>query len=788
MRHTLLSTKLTLVLSGLVLGATLAMRTVMLMTAEKDMTAIIGSQQYELIAATAAHLDETLAARRAALASLVEDIPLATYANPDALRSLLDARQTLTGQFFNVALFEPDGKFLFSLRTEQRPTVNASLRSYFQTAVRTRSSVISPPFVSAISGLPIVAIAYPVLDAQGKVSYVLSGSISLTSSTLLKQVRSTRAGRTGFLYLMTAEGLLVSHPDSSRLARNIGLAEPLSAVDQRALDGYEGWLESDADKHKAAIYAFKRLSQTNWIVAARYPVEEAFAPMIAARQRALFGASLLSVIAGLVGWTIAWSMLAPLRQLRRQVTAIKEGSANFDLLGSESGDEVGELSRELRKLGKARSEVEEKTRRNELFIRNMLARAPDAFIACDSNGVVIEWNSAAEAMFQFMREEALGKPVAALIIPPDQRAAHNAGMSMFARNGTGPAINSRMRITALRKDLTAIPVELSLGAISVDDEHIATAFLRDLSERVRYEEQIAIGEKHTRMIADNLPAKIAYIDRDERYRFSNANYRQQWALDQQSIDGKTVRECLGSSAYAGIAAHIAAALRGEHVHVDMGSVDFVPNIGEDGTVHGVYMMALDIGAPKQAVADALPDFQPPALMTSGRADDKQSAGLIAVIGNSLDQLAGQVHAAGGAIGEGNVAQATALLHTLRGAWGSIGGKAFARAAHELERALHAGEQTAALLERFRQTALAMENAVRAWLDGRHVAPPGARDDKVRLMAERLTGRNLQACDDAGHDAQFWRDSLGADYPAFAAAMARRDFAVALSILTQHGTV
>jgi HPt (histidine-containing phosphotransfer) domain-containing protein len=269
--------------------------------------------------------------------------------------------------------------------------------------------------------------------------------------------------------------------------------------------------------------------------------------------------------------------------------------------------------------------------------------------------------------------------------------------------------------------LTVIPVELSLGAISLDDEHIATAFLRDLSERVRYEEQIAIGEKHTRMIADNMPARIAYIDREQRYRFSNANYRQRRALDQQSIDGMTVRECLGGDVYAGIAGHIAAALRGEHIHVETAAdaADYVPDLRDDGTVHGVYMMALDKQAASPAAADVLPVFQPPAMVTSGRGDDKQRASLIAVLSNSLDQLAGQVDAASAAIAGNKLPQAMALLHSLRGAWGSIGGKAFAQAARELEQALHAGEPVAPPLVRFRQAAQAMETAVRAWLDSRN---------------------------------------------------------------------
>ncbi|MDQ6683613.1 MAG: PAS domain S-box protein, partial [Pseudomonadota bacterium] len=79
----------------------------------------------------------------------------------------------------------------------------------------------------------------------------------------------------------------------------------------------------------------------------------------------------------------------------------------------------------------------------------ILENSNDAFIGIDERGDVTDWNGEAERTFGWTRKEALGKSVAELIIPPEQRAAHAAGLARFRLTGEGPVVNRRIEIEAL---------------------------------------------------------------------------------------------------------------------------------------------------------------------------------------------------------------------------------------------------------------------------------------------------------------------------------------------------
>ena len=67
--------------------------------------------------------------------------------------------------------------------------------------------------------------------------------------------------------------------------------------------------------------------------------------------------------------------------------------------------------------------------------RGIVETALDAFIQMDETGVVLEWNSQAEAMFGWSRAQAIGKTVAELIVPEAHRARHKDGVARFLRTG-----------------------------------------------------------------------------------------------------------------------------------------------------------------------------------------------------------------------------------------------------------------------------------------------------------------------------------------------------------------
>ena len=83
----------------------------------------------------------------------------------------------------------------------------------------------------------------------------------------------------------------------------------------------------------------------------------------------------------------------------------------------------------------------------------------------DEHGVVTYWNPSAERIFGYRREGAVGRCVVDLIVPEHLRAAHRAGLERFLADGTGPVLDKRIEITALRADGGELPVEITFRPI-----------------------------------------------------------------------------------------------------------------------------------------------------------------------------------------------------------------------------------------------------------------------------------------------------------------------------------
>ena len=133
--------------------------------------------------------------------------------------------------------------------------------------------------------------------------------------------------------------------------------------------------------------------------------------------------------------------------------------------------------------------VVEALRESEVRTRLTIDTALDAVVAMDARGLVSDWNAQAEITFGWKREEALGKPLAELVIPPQHRAAHARGLEHFLSTGEGPVLSRRFEITALHRDGREFPVELAITPMRVQGEWTFSAFLRDITERKQVEER-----------------------------------------------------------------------------------------------------------------------------------------------------------------------------------------------------------------------------------------------------------------------------------------------------------
>jgi PAS domain S-box-containing protein len=134
-----------------------------------------------------------------------------------------------------------------------------------------------------------------------------------------------------------------------------------------------------------------------------------------------------------------------------------------------------------------------------------LSSALDAIITIGGDGKVVQWNGAAEALFGYTRDEVVGRPLAELIIPPSQRAAHWAGLLRILSGGKPRILDRRIEVRARTRDGRLVPVELTVTRSS-EDPPLFTGFVRDLSplrsareEANRARSVLEAGEQLSRM-------------------------------------------------------------------------------------------------------------------------------------------------------------------------------------------------------------------------------------------------------------------------------------------------
>jgi PAS domain S-box-containing protein len=116
----------------------------------------------------------------------------------------------------------------------------------------------------------------------------------------------------------------------------------------------------------------------------------------------------------------------------------------------------------------------------------------DCIITMDAEGRVIEFNAAAQRTFGYTKADAIGRPLADLIIPPLLRDAHAAGLARYLATGEGRLIGKLIEMTAIRSDGSDIPVELAITASRSDKFQTFTGVLRDITERNRAQAAIRL--------------------------------------------------------------------------------------------------------------------------------------------------------------------------------------------------------------------------------------------------------------------------------------------------------
>ncbi len=139
------------------------------------------------------------------------------------------------------------------------------------------------------------------------------------------------------------------------------------------------------------------------------------------------------------------------------------------------------------------------------------------------------------------------------------------------------------------------------------------ATCHDVTARVRAAEALRDSERRIRIYTDNVPVLIAYIDRDERYRFTNRLYQAALNVTPVEAEGRTIVEVIGEERYRRLKPHIDGVLRGEHqtfeiefptndANVEVAQGTYIPHFDEAGAVIGFFLLYQDTTQARAAEA------------------------------------------------------------------------------------------------------------------------------------------------------------------------------------------
>ncbi len=125
----------------------------------------------------------------------------------------------------------------------------------------------------------------------------------------------------------------------------------------------------------------------------------------------------------------------------------------------------------------------------------ILESAMDCVVAMDAEGIVTEFNRAAEQTFGYNRKDVLGKPMAPLLIPGARREEHYAGVRRFATTGLSRYLGLPHELMAMRADGTEFPVSISVAPLRAPGVTGFLAVIRDVTESKRLQAQFLQAQK-----------------------------------------------------------------------------------------------------------------------------------------------------------------------------------------------------------------------------------------------------------------------------------------------------
>jgi PAS domain S-box-containing protein len=130
-----------------------------------------------------------------------------------------------------------------------------------------------------------------------------------------------------------------------------------------------------------------------------------------------------------------------------------------------------------------------KTMAEILLSDDLIEALPDAIVAVDRDGVIVQLNSQTQALFGYERDELIGQRIE-ILVPESYRREHHHHRDNFAQTPKTRRMGANLDLSGRRRDGSEFPVEISLSPVSTEKGMFVLSAIRDISARKRMEEEL----------------------------------------------------------------------------------------------------------------------------------------------------------------------------------------------------------------------------------------------------------------------------------------------------------
>ena len=376
----------------------------------KQFKEVISEQQFTLVSTMAEEIDSKLSHAQTQLVGIAGIIAPDTLTNPLKAQAFLRSRSA-TRVTFDSGLFllSPMGRMIAVTPYEAHMIgKDYAYRDYFKKTSSTLKPQISQPFFTTHKDRhPTITFTAPILDDRGRLLGILAGSVDLLKDNFLGKLAAVKIGKHGYFYLLNSDRTFVVHPNRERILKN-DVPPGSNELLDRAIGGFEGTGETVTSFGMRTLSSFKRLKCMNWILAANFAQDEAYAAFYKTRHYltlAFIGSLCCSIFVIAIGMRY---LTAPLLRFILHIKDMTGTEKEPQLVQIESNDEIGTLAHAFNHLVSELTRQKKALMAQQDFCTSLVHNAAVPIFVIDAAHRVIIWNRSCEELTGIKASEVVG--------------------------------------------------------------------------------------------------------------------------------------------------------------------------------------------------------------------------------------------------------------------------------------------------------------------------------------------------------------------------------------------